>query len=299
MRRNRRIKSKMKIHLFKRHKIIIRFLLALFLLLLITTVYIGSSFRSANNYQVSLRVPQIRKFEYSYPLEIFPFYNNILGAETFEAKDIVKYINREREKNGSPPLRVSPTLMQAAQKRADVIIKYQNFSHSDPYESITAQSVLDKLGYAYSYGSENIGMGGTSAEGFVEGFMNSQSHRENLLNPSLMETGVGLSSGPYKEYYVNVVAQIFAIPANKEESLGYSKEDMENYEKQLSSVENELNPLVVFVNKLIGNKNYTEEKLAKLRRKKEILINVYNKMKDQKPLMESDLSLITEYNQML
>jgi len=146
------------------------------------------------------------------PLKFTPIASSILGAQTIEGADIIKYVNSERRKKGAPPLALNPTLTQAAQLRAEVILKHQNFSHQDPFEGIELATVLPKLGYAFSYATENIGMGGVSAQDFVGGFMNSTSHRENLLNPQLVESGAAVVTGPYKQYYVNIAVQLFAVP---------------------------------------------------------------------------------------
>ena len=51
---------------------------------------------------------------------------------------------------------------------------------------------------------ENIGMEYNSAHAFVNGFMNSPSHKANLLNPKLTETGVAVVTDAYNQYWVNI-----------------------------------------------------------------------------------------------
>ena len=128
------------------------------------------------------------------PLQLPTYIASVLGTQTIEPTDIVTYVNKERTLRGTHPLRISPLLMNAAQMRADVILRYQNFSHQDPNENIELLTVLPSVGYHFRYASENIGMGGLSGEDFVHGFMNSTAHRENLLNPSLSDTGVGIAT---------------------------------------------------------------------------------------------------------
>ena len=79
------------------------------------------------------------------PLEFTPVVSAVLGAQTIEGNDIVKYVNIEREKKGSKPLRINPVLSKGASMRADVIKKYQNFSHQDPFEGIELLTVLPRL----------------------------------------------------------------------------------------------------------------------------------------------------------
>lgn len=246
---------------------------------------------------VYLTIPKVSRVYSPAPLEITPLNTNVLGAEVFDPTDLVKFVNIERAKTGSPALRLNYTLMKAAQMRADVILKHQNFSHQDPYENIELVTILAKLGFNYVYASENIGMGGTSGENFVEGFMHSNSHKQNLLNPRLSETGVGLATGPYKQYYVNIVSQFFAIPGGKDEYLGYSKEDKKKYKKLMSESEFTLNPIIWNVYKLLGKKDFTQDRYKKLKKQKEILAEIYKKMEKDNPLDDKDVTLIIKYNE--
>lgn len=230
------------------------------------------------------------------PLVLPSYLSSVLGAQSIDPADIVRYVNIERGKIGSKSLRINTTLLKAAQMRADVILKYQNFSHQDPFENIELVTVLPKLQYRYKYASENIGMGGLSAETFVNGFMSSESHRRNLLNPDLTDTGTAVVTGPYKQYYVNIAVQIFAIPGGLDEYLGYSYEDTKKYKQSLDEVNSKLNPFLWSVNTIMGNKEYSKEKYQKLVKQKEILNKIYTVMKEDKPLQNEQVALILEYN---
>ena len=189
--------------------------------------------------------------------------------------------------------------MQAARMRAETIIKHQNFSHQDPFENIELVTVMPKVGYQFSWASENIGMGGVSGEDFVNGFMNSTSHRENLLNPDLIDTGVAVVTGPYKQYYVNIAVQLFAIPSGKEEYLGYTNEDKRHYEKTLSRINGVLNPLGRTLNRLAGNPDFTPGQYKSFQRQKEILDSLLIVMRQEKPFTKEHADLVIDYNESL
>lgn len=247
----------------------------------------------------ALSVPKVSRLYLPSPLEFPSLSTSILGAQVIDPADIVKYVNIEREKTGAKPLRITPTLSQAAKRRAEVILKYQNFSHQDPFENIELGTVLPQSGYHYSWASENIGMGGVSGEDFVSGFMHSYYHKINLLDPKLVDTGVAVVSGPYKQYYVNIAVQLFAVPAGEDEYRGYTRTQAEQYRKYLASVEAKLNPFGRYLNKLAGNPDYSEVQYAAFRRQKEILETVYGKMKNNLPLDNVDVVLVSEYNSLL
>jgi len=230
------------------------------------------------------------------PYEAAEVYSSVLGAETINPSDIILYINNERMKVGSPPLRENATLTKAAQMRADVILKYQNFSHQDPYENIRLDTVLPMVHYPFRYASENIGMGDSSALAFVFGFMHSTSHRENLLNPNLQETGVALVTGPYKQYYVNIVVQLFAIPATQEQYLGYRQEDVGEYKRWINDLDQQLVLTQDRLTNHIGDAEYYAGWQKVLIRQHEILITLYNTMQENQPIVKNLVTLIQEYN---
>ncbi len=230
------------------------------------------------------------------PYEAAYIESPVLGAETINNRDIITYINDERMKRGAPPLHENKTLARAAQMRADVILKYQNFSHQDPYEHIQLDSVLPLVNYPFVYASENIGMGDNSAHAFVNGFMNSPSHKANLLNPKLTETGVAVVTGAYNQYWVNIAVQLFAIPTTKERYLGYRKEDVEEYKKVLDDIEAQLALSSERLQNLVGDAEYYEGWQKILIRQREIVATLYNTMLEEQPFVNKLVTLIREYN---
>jgi uncharacterized protein YkwD len=244
----------------------------------------------------ALPVPTTPSLYLPGPYETRTIESPVLGAETIDPRDIITYINEERMKQGAPPLRENKTLTLAAQMRANVIMKYQNFDHQDPYEHIQLDTVLPIVKYPFIYASENIGMGENSARGFVNGFMSSVHHRDNLLNPELQETGVAIASGPYKQYYVNIVVQLFAIPTTQERYLGYRKEDIGTYKQMLGDIEKQIALTKDMLDNHIGDQEYYEGWQKILIRQKEILSTLYNTMMDEQPFVKNLVAMINEYN---
>ncbi len=224
---------------------------------------------------------------------------SVLGAQSIDPVDFINNINIERSKVGSPKLRINEKIMKAAQMRAETILKYQNFSHYDPYANLVLATVLPKVGYHFTYATENIGMGGVSAEDFVGGFMHSTMHKENLLNPALADTGAAVVTGAYKQYYVNIIVQLFAIPGGKDEYLGYSKKEKEKYKKLLADVEFQLNPINWTINRFLYPKDFSLLRKNKLEKQKKLLAEIYRQMKDDQPLTNQNVAMIMEFNKTL
>lgn len=112
-------------------------------------------------------------------------------------------INRARSDNGLEALSPSaPLYAAAAVHSADMacnnFINHIGSDGSSWYTRIAAQ------GYAYSVALENIVVGnpdfGGNAQYAFDWWMNSQVHRDNILNPKVTELGLGYVYNPASEY---------------------------------------------------------------------------------------------------
>lgn len=99
--------------------------------------------------------------------------------------------NKERVKNGLEPLKYSTTLDQAAQTKADDMKARDYWSHNTP-DGKEPWVFFDQAGYKYYKAAENLAYGFDNSNSTVVGWMNSPSHRANLLDPDLKEVGFGM-----------------------------------------------------------------------------------------------------------
>ena len=67
------------------------------------------------------------------------------------------------------------------------------FDHTRP-DGTTCFTALDDAGIRYSTAGENIAVGYSTPEQVVNGWMNSEGHRANILNASFTTIGVGYDS---------------------------------------------------------------------------------------------------------
>ncbi len=95
----------------------------------------------------------------------------------------IDLINRERTSRGLAPLANHIDLVVAARKQATAIRDAGSLFHSPNLGSVTTG--WTKLG-------ENVGYGGT-VSGLHAAFMNSPSHRSNLLDPAYTHVGLGVA----------------------------------------------------------------------------------------------------------
>lgn len=109
-----------------------------------------------------------------------------------EAQRVIELVNSYRAQNGLSPVTYDASTTCAAQKRAQEIIKV--FSHTRP-DGTRCFTALDECGAKYSGAGENIAMGQTSADEVMTDWMNSQGHRENILDGNFTKIGVGVVKG--------------------------------------------------------------------------------------------------------
>ena len=118
------------------------------------------------------------------------------AVSAFE-QQVVELTNQERAKNGLPALKLDTELSKVARDKSKDMQTKNYFSHTSP----TYGSPFDMMkayGVSYKSAGENIAMGQRSPQEVVQAWMNSQGHRENIMNPSFTHIGVGhVATGNY------------------------------------------------------------------------------------------------------
>ncbi len=103
-------------------------------------------------------------------------------------QQIITLVNEERAKAGLSPVTEAKNVSQAAALRAQEISR--SFSHTRP-DGSSFSTALTQSGVSYQGSGENIASGYSTPEAVMNGWMNSQGHRANILNPSYTTIGVG------------------------------------------------------------------------------------------------------------
>lgn len=106
-------------------------------------------------------------------------------------------VNQERAYRGLSPLSPSFSCSQAAQAHAEDMDLNNYFSHNGFVESWGDR--MDRFGLS-GLRAENIAVG-INPESVVDLWMSSEGHRNNILNPELKYTGVGLSGSKWVQCF--------------------------------------------------------------------------------------------------
>jgi uncharacterized protein YkwD len=121
------------------------------------------------------------------------FSHSALASE-INAENIVKYVNAAREKEGLANLKVSPKLTEVATLKVNDMVANKYFAHTSP-AGISPWYWFEKDGYDYKYAGENLAINFITAEDEQSAWMNSPTHRKNILNVNYEEIGVAVAAG--------------------------------------------------------------------------------------------------------
>lgn len=112
---------------------------------------------------------------------------------------VVTLVNSERASAGCDPLEVDSRLASAAQEHSEDMDRRDYMSHQNP-EGEGPGERAGRHGYD-AWGAENVAKGQTSAEQVMDAWMNSQGHRDNILNCGLVAIGVGESGHAWTQKF--------------------------------------------------------------------------------------------------
>lgn len=129
-------------------------------------------------------------------------------ATNVQKEELITLTNQERASKGAPLVVESPELSQAALLKAQDMFAKDYWAHVGP-DGTTPWHFFELAGYKYVYAGENLARGFDTSSGVVAGWMNSLSHRENLLNPNYQHIGMAVVNGQMVGESTTLVVQLF------------------------------------------------------------------------------------------
>lgn len=124
---------------------------------------------------------------------------------------LVDETNTNRANAAIAPLTANPLLEKAAKLKADDMAAKGYFAHTSP-DGITPWFWFEASGYEFSAAGENLAVNFFDSKDVAEAWMNSPSHRANILNHKFTEIGVATANGMYKGKEAVFVVQLFGRP---------------------------------------------------------------------------------------
>jgi uncharacterized protein YkwD len=133
---------------------------------------------------------------------------------------LLQATNNDRLENKTASLQLNDQLEQAAQAKAADMATKNYWSHDSP-TGAQPWSFVAASGYQYQAAGENLAYGFTAADKVTDAWMQSPSHRANLLSKSYSEVGFGVAQAA--DYLGNgpqtIVVAMYALPASAGNSI--------------------------------------------------------------------------------
>jgi uncharacterized protein YkwD len=124
---------------------------------------------------------------------------------------VVDLTNDERDDVAAAPLIRNEALDAAAQLKAEHMAQNQYFAHYAP-DGTTPWYWFDQAGYVYAHAGENLAIHFTDSAEVVEAWMDSPTHRANIVDQKFTEIGVGTARGRFDGHRTVYVVQLFGAP---------------------------------------------------------------------------------------
>lgn len=136
-------------------------------------------------------------------------FSGVLGTSTnISLERLLLLTNQKRNEQGLPSLAINPQLSQAALFKAKDMYAKNYWAHNSP-EGTTPWFFFKESGYEYTYAGENLARGFTTSDDTVDAWMNSASHRENVLSPNYNEIGFAVLPGNLLGEDTTLVVEMF------------------------------------------------------------------------------------------
>lgn len=137
------------------------------------------------------------------------YYPDILGYATdIQLDALLSTTNTKRQENGLPALALNSQLSAAAAAKASDMFAKGYWAHISP-SGTTPWEFIKGAGYAYTVAGENLAKNFSDSGGVVEAWMNSPTHRENILKGNYKEVGFAIVNGVLNGEETTLVVQMF------------------------------------------------------------------------------------------
>lgn len=131
-----------------------------------------------------------------------------VGSEVaVNSRNIYTKHNEIRSSRGLAPLKFSKVLNTSAKLKAESMLSTNCWSHFCP-EGSSPWEFFDQSGYLYSFAGENLAEGFININILMDAWMNSETHRANIINEDFNEIGIAVLSGSFQSNNDNLLVVV-------------------------------------------------------------------------------------------
>lgn len=158
----------------------------------------------------------------------------VLGyVSNITPEEIIDLTNKEREAAGVGQVVPDPALTQAALSKASYMVAKNFWAHTAPDGTEPWKFITDAA-YQYRYAGENLARDFATSESAVKAWVNSPSHKENLLSSRYRDIGVAVVRGELDGVQTTLVVQFFGTKMTGTGALSRTKVQPETTIPQLA-----------------------------------------------------------------
>jgi len=144
-----------------------------------------------------------------------PSFSNVLGVATdITIQKLFILTNEQRTKQGLPPLQENVQLDEAAKKKAADMFQKNYWSHFAP-DGTSPWDFIKQSEYQYEYAGENLAKNFLYSNNVVDAWMNSTTHKENIIRKEYTQVGYAVVNGMLNGEETTLVVQMFGTPLVK------------------------------------------------------------------------------------
>lgn len=135
--------------------------------------------------------------------------SKVLGySSDISPERIIELTNSQRAAAGLSPLKENLILSEAAKRKAGDMFAFNYWAHVSP-SGRDPWAFFKEAGYNYIYAGENLARDFRDPDSVVAAWMNSPTHKENLLSEKYQEIGVAVVDGSLQGIETTLVVQLF------------------------------------------------------------------------------------------
>jgi uncharacterized protein YkwD len=165
---------------------------------------------SRNNFKAillrteSIAVLTVLMFAFDAILGILP--TTITNAE-LDMNSVAYLHNKERTQAGLNTLDLNSLLISSATNKADAMLESDCWDHYCP-PGVSPWSFFNTVGYQYMHAGENLAEGFSDNTTLMRAWMNSPTHKANVLKTEYKEFGIGFATGTFQSQDNNTIAVV-------------------------------------------------------------------------------------------
>lgn len=138
----------------------------------------------------------------------------VLGfASQIAPERIIELTNQKRAASGAGSVQYNAALSEAARQKASHMFTFGCWSHN--CNNVTPWWFFKNAGYDYLYAGENLAKDFGDPDAIVNAWMDSPTHRDNLINGRYKDIGVAVVDGVLNGEETTIVVQLFGTPAGE------------------------------------------------------------------------------------